>query len=757
MRKILSLSMWALAALSMLAACTKSTEPEPTPGPGPEPQPETKLELALSVGEVTSTTVTFTVTPNKDDAPFYAKLCTLDEVAEDRDVAMTAALMITDGEAYLGAKTITVEDLTAETPYAVLYFGYDAAAKAYTTDYYISDAIVTADFEIVESIDMQLVEGSITWREAYVKMLPSDESMEYVFDIVEKAKWDELYAEDPESVVAARIAGWEQDVLDGIDSNPELDTWQKYMHYYQQNATKTVMVSEYYNLRWATDYVMYAFGMNDEGFQTAYVSTLEFTTATPEPSQNTFAVEIGELTESSVAFTVTTTNNDPYFLTIQDKRYVDRFFGEGKTETWEDMIWDLTFVKTDEQIQDLVFSGSQSLTNADINKNVDTLHEYQVVIWGFNNGPTTEVYVSDVFQPQAEVIELSLYLTIDNVTADTLSATISASHDEPAYYVDCITAAEFGDDYGLTYINALYGNLTEEDLLYGTQTVTFEGLQPETEYYVIAFGYDIETGDPTTYLFYKNERTMPMPTEDLFTLAVNDITWRNAQISVATEYAGSYIYGLFTAEEYAAYADAEAIFADRKAGWESSAEWYDGATWLTMMNYDLISGNTTFNVSEEIETLTYGESYVFYCMGVTAEGDIDTAMAVAEFTTLAPEASDCTFEITIDAMTKSSVNFTVTPSNLDEQYYVTVQRVSVLNGYGPDKDKSYEDLIRYLIPDSDYTLEARLFEGEQSLTNSSVGATVNGFYEYRVVVWGFNNGPTTTVYMSEAFKPADPE
>ena len=184
MRKILSLSMWALAALSMLAACTKSTEPEPTPGPDPEPQ----LELALSVGEVTSTTVTFTVTPNKEDTPFYAKLCTLDEVAEDRDVAMTAALMITDGEAYRGAKTITVEDLTAETAYAVLYFGYDAAAKAYTTDYYISDAIVTADFEIVESIDMQLVEGSITWREAYVKMLPSDESMEYVFDIVEKAK-----------------------------------------------------------------------------------------------------------------------------------------------------------------------------------------------------------------------------------------------------------------------------------------------------------------------------------------------------------------------------------------------------------------------------------------------------------------------------------------------------------------------------------------------------------------------------------------
>ena len=176
-----------------------------------------------------------------------------------------------------------------------------------------------------------------------------------------------------------------------------------------------------------------------------------------------------------------------------------------------------------------------------------------------------------------------------------------------------------------------------------------------------------------------------------------------------------------------------------------------------MMAYDFVEGNRNFDAGEEIMTLTYGESYVFYCMGVTAEGQINTAMTVAEFSTLSPEPSNNEFTITIDSMTKSSVNFTVIPTIESEQYYVAVQRVSVLNGYGPDADKSYEDLIRYLTPESDFTLESRLFSGEQSLTNSSVGATVNGFYEYRVVVWGFNNGPTTTVYMSDAFKPADPE
>ena len=746
MNKILKLSWMFVAAMLLTTACNEPNEPTPPP------QPEQKLELAFSAGQVTSTTISYTITPNIEDATYYAELFPAGELTSERDIAMKAALMTME-EAYTGTQTITAEELTAESEYKVLYFGYDATEKRYTTDYIVSDVIKTGNFEISETIALELVAGSETWRNAFVKVQISDENLEYIFDIMEKSKWEQLYAENPESIVAARIAGWEKDVDDGLEANPTMDTWQKYMAIYQHSRNQTVNASEYYNMYWATDYVMYAFGMNDEGFQTTKVATVEFKTATPTPSSNTFTIEIGELTASTVAFNVTAANNDPYFLTIQDKRYVERFLGANATETWEDMIWDLTFVKTDEQIQDYIFAGSQSLTNADINKNVDTLHEYQVVIWGFNEGPTTEIFVSDVFQPYEEVVELKLFLDIEGTTSDTLTATVTASTDEAAYYVGCITAEQFGADYGLSYISNLYGNLTEEDLNFGTQTLTFEGLTPETEYYVIAFGYDAETGEATTDLVYKNERTMPVATlGEVFTVAVNDIEWRNAQISVATEYTGTYIYGILTAAKFAEYADAAAIFEARKAGWENTASYYEDTTWQEMMVYDLVSGNKNFDASEEITSLTWGESYVFYSLGVTAEGDIDTALTVAEFSTLSPEGSDCTFEITIDAMTKSSVNFTITPSNPDEQYYVTVQKSSVVDG------KTSEEILRNLLGSvSDYQISTRTFTGEQSLTNSNVSATVNGFSQYRVIVWGFNNGPTTEVFMSEAFKPADPE
>ena len=383
------------AAMLFATACNETEEPKP------QPQPEKNLELTLSVGEVTSSTITYTITPNIEDATYFAQLYAAEELAEERDIAMKAALMTME-QAYTGKQTLTAEELNAESQYKVLYFGYNAEEKRYTTDYLVSDAITTADFEINETLEVAYVESSATWRDAWVDIKPSNNELEYVFDFMEKAKWEELYAENPEAIVAERIRLWELDVESGIEFYPDLDTWQKYMQLYQQSGTQTINVSEYYNLRWGTEYVVYAFGMNDEGYQTTSVVTAEFATTTPEASSNALSIVLGEVTESSVAFTVNASNDDPYFVSIQDKRYVERF-GDGKEESWEDMIWDLTYSKTDDQIASYIFNGTQELTNESISKKVDTLHEYQILVWGFNDGPTTEVYVSEAFQPQAAV------------------------------------------------------------------------------------------------------------------------------------------------------------------------------------------------------------------------------------------------------------------------------------------------------------------------------------------------------------------
>lgn len=360
--------------------------------------PPAQLELNLNVDEVTSSSIGFTITPNDKSATYYAKVYLAEELGSERDIAKEAALLIIDDVPSLGVKSFAATDLKANNEYMILYFGYNDAEKRYTTRYFVSDVVKTAVADVTGALELEVPKNSVTWRDASVAIRPSSNDLEYVFGFMPKAEWEQKYATNPNAVIQDRIAGWEYDVECGIDYLPELDTWQKYMCLCQMSGTRTISVAEYYNLRWAEEYVVYAFGMNDDGDITAYVTTAEFATTTPVASQNQFSIEIGELTASSVAFTITTTNNDPYFVSIQDKRYLERF-GDGKTESWEDMIFDLTFSKTDLQLSNNIFSGTQTLTNASISKNVDSFHEYQIVVWGFDNGPTTEVYLSDVFKP----------------------------------------------------------------------------------------------------------------------------------------------------------------------------------------------------------------------------------------------------------------------------------------------------------------------------------------------------------------------
>lgn len=388
MKRIFSVATWILSTTALLiTACSKNDEP----------QPEAQLTFELSIDDTTSTTISYSITPSSDNLPYYAALYPASELSSERDIAVAATLLTMEAP-YMGKQSFTAEELSPSNYYQVLYFGYDAESKSYLTDYIVSEQIRTDQYVISEALSLSVIEGSQTWRNAIVRIDASDQELEYIFDFMPKAEWKENYELYTLAIIAERIRQWEQDVEWGLEHYPELDTWQKYMQCYQLAGNRTINVSEYYNLRWDSEYVMYAFGMNDEGYQTTDVVTTEFATAKPVASENSFEIEINTVISTGVKFTITPTNTDPYFVTIQDKRYVDRF-GEGKEESFEDMIWDLTFNKTDQQISSYIFSATQELTNESIGKTIDTLHEYQIVVFGFKDGPTTEVYISEVFQP----------------------------------------------------------------------------------------------------------------------------------------------------------------------------------------------------------------------------------------------------------------------------------------------------------------------------------------------------------------------
>lgn len=596
---------------------------------------------------------------------------------------------------------------------------------------------------------IELEVSNIEWNNADIAVTPS-EDIEYVLGVMGAELFAEKYAENSEAIIADRIAEWESTAKMYEDMGYD-DPWQYYMQLEQREGERTYNIkdSDIANLSWGSDYVAYCFGIDDEGNVTSSLATAEFATVAPVASENDITISIDAMTKSSVEFTVTTTTNDPYYVTLETTDVLAPYADKSDEELIRYLL-----PQYNNQIEQRTFTGTKTITNSDLGKSVNGFKSYKVVVWGFENGPTTKVFYSEEFKPTDPVIDLSVNITIDELSHDKVTYSVVPNSYSVTYFHSLFTAEEVGTDGG----KALAESLIAEEKFYqrlSSGPVQNEVVvEPEKQYYVVVFGYDGNTSTMTSEVFLSDIITTPAvpgvkPTIDV---EVTNLAWNGADIYITPNGDFKYYYECCTRAKFEErYGSVDGIYDRVVASWQSEGSSY-GEDWLTVMGWYTNDG---YRVAD-IGALRWSTEYVFFVFGVNADGSLATDVVVKEFTTLTPQQSSNEFTITINSMTRSSVNFTVTPTTND-QYYVTVEKVGTLSGYGPGEDKSYDDLIDNLLPEYETQLNPRLFTGEQTISNSDLSKTVNGFSEYQIVVWGFDNGPTTTVFMSEPFRPADPE
>lgn len=749
-------TLFAMVAL-FFAACKET--PEEVVTPVDPVDPVDKFALTVEVKAVTHNSIEATVTPANEEGAFYAAIHTAAEVGEDNGAALAQSLIENGIVSKLqkGTQNISASELTPESEYYVVAFGYDFKTSSMTTEIVLSDKITTLETptpDMLGTIALSLQEDATTWRKALIDVTISDESLEFVCDILPKAEWDAKYAENKELIVEDRVAGWQKSLEEESKYYPELDTWQKWMELWQYSGNQTIDASVIRNLYWDSEYVIYCFGMNDNGEQTTSVEALEFKTSTPIPSSNQIEITIDYVNKKYVEFTVTTTNDDDYLVFIERADNVD-LYGEGKDRTIEELIFGYSLLKNDEELAAITFSGSRKFTNEDLNKTLTNNREYKVVIWGFNNGPTTEVFFSEPFTPTTRE------LTIVNGAVDgsSLSATVTPKPEDLTYYAAFHSIEEIGADEGVALAEQLIaGEGFASSLLTGEQTISATDLA-SGNYKVVAFGYDTTNNKMLTRVTLGDVVTVEKATP--FTIAVSDNSWCDATVVFTPADATmKYIIGGMTKEEFdASYASELTKLYDKdKDGWVQEEAWY-GTSWVENMSYYLREGELTTTATEVVgqQRLRWSTEYVIYCYGVNAEGELSSDIITSQLSTTTPVASDATFTITIDNVAKKHVEFTITPST-DEPYYVTIQKESYLQSYGTEDGKmSYDEMIFELLKSTtDFQMESRVYNGSQTLTHEDVGASLSTFYNYYIVVWGFNNGPTTEVVISEAFKPVDP-
>ena len=274
----------------------------------------------------------------------------------------------------------------------------------------------------------------------------------------------------------------------------------------------------------ATSYYAFAVGVNANGAVTSNVTVKAFTTlnsgsGSGVTSNNTFSVDVTNVTATGATISVTPSNNDTYYFDLVEKEVYDQF-PNGATFAAEYIAYLKEYFESyGYTMADLLSSGSDSYTyegdNAltpatnyvafavgvstagDVTTNI-TLKEFATLSSGSGSGG------SDATSQNTFAISVS------GVTSTSATVSVTPSNSD-TYYFD-VYPKDVADQNGgldalavdlVVYLKELYesyGYTLANALSSGADGYTYEGesaLDPGTTYYAFAFGVDSD-GNVTT-------------------------------------------------------------------------------------------------------------------------------------------------------------------------------------------------------------------------------------------------------------------
>ena len=165
-------------------------------------------------------------------------------------------------------------------------------------------------------------------------------------------------------------------------------TWEDIMHMQMVHGTKTFQSEEIINsLEPQTSYVIYYYGIDDNGNITTEIGTKKFTTPKPSESANSFTISDIEVNFGSVLFTVTPKNNDKYFASAQPAQMVNDRLANGMT--MREIAQNVINVQANynPNFEDMIYTGEQRIECGC--SLVDT--DYVIIVCGYDGGVSTDI------------------------------------------------------------------------------------------------------------------------------------------------------------------------------------------------------------------------------------------------------------------------------------------------------------------------------------------------------------------------------
>lgn len=363
---------------------------------------------------------------------------------------------------------------------------------------------------------------------------------------------------------------------------------------------------------------------------------------------------------------------------------------------------------------------------------------------------------------------------------DRMAATFKVTPSNNDTYVVKYYGKEFVDKYGdltpgtdgyIKFLTNLLWDVNESSLLTGEQTMTFDRLMPDNEFYLTVVGMDANMAPTTTvtkFAFTSATGSTGEDPEELGTLSieVSNVTSRDADYEITCDN-DKVMYYCQTVPAYKLVpfggANETAIYAFQKAEWESFGKMYD-CPWTDFIASSMTNSGTTNGKASDWISVVGGVDYVVFALGMDPEGNLTTNVAFKEFKAVAGEPSQNTFDVSLASVApmekrpdRMAATFKVTPSNNDS-YVIEYYGKETIDKYG-DLTPGTEGYVKFMTNLMWDVTESSLVTGEQTVSFDRLMPDQE-FY-LTVVGMDANMAPTTPVttfaFTSSLKQPEDPE
>ena len=409
---------------------------------------------------------------------------------------------------------------------------------------------------------------------------------------------------------------WIGQIVDKVwfDQMSEEDIFDEDMRYYYAMAEENGVALEEYlatilskgshsNLRMAGldpewEYVVYVYGMDTAGEMTTSIYSEAFTTTAPyEGNDVTFDFNI--TVNRAIAHIEITPSHEgvAYYNNLITYEDFESLYGKDINAAADAVIadviedyayWDYTLAETFEYNTDYLATAYEFEGMA------NTKYVAFAFKWNEKCERLSEVSFAEFEIGEIPMSENELSMEISDVTQSTFYVKIATTNNDP-YAIFAIPASEISklrtDDQIFDYILTKYGTSFLYNYIFeGNIEGTFSGLEADTEYAVLLFGY--EAGTLTTKITRQNITTLKAGAVDacVYDIQITDIDDREARVTIdPSDYSIWYYWNVF---------EADATEAEVKAYIESTLNGYYYGDYWEFSYYELAQGKVESRLSQ---------------------------------------------------------------------------------------------------------------------------------------------------------------